>query len=345
MTDRTTRSEVTTASTGRDLERSSPSTPVLSVDHLTISTSSRHPTAVVSDVSLAVAPGEAVAIVGESGSGKSVTALSCLGLLPDGLQVTEGAIDVLGTPMVGAKESALRRVRGRDIAMVFQDPMTSLDPCYTVESQLVESVRAHRQVPKAEARRMAVEMLDMVEIPRAEERISDYPHEFSGGMRQRVMIAGALILRPRILVADEPTTALDVTTQASILRLVDTLRRELGMAVVWISHDLGVVAEVADRVAVMYSGEIVESASTTDLFAAPMHPYTRGLIDSATSRPRGEPFGYIGGKVPAPGEWGDGCRFAARCAQAAALCAEHPPLFPWHPDHTHRCAVEAEARR
>ncbi|HET8664912.1 MAG TPA: ABC transporter ATP-binding protein [Nocardioides sp.] len=331
----------TTASTTDDRGRTSSS--VLSIRNLTIATSGRRSTEVVSDVDLTVAPGEAVAIVGESGSGKSVTALSCLGLLPDGLVVADGSIDVLGTTVVGARESALRKIRGRDIAMVFQDPMTSLDPCYTVESQLVESVRAHRQLSKAEARRLAVEMLDMVEIPRAAERISDYPHEFSGGMRQRVMIAGALILRPRILVADEPTTALDVTTQASILRLVDSLRRELGMAVVWISHDLGVVAEVADRVAVMYAGEIVESATTSDLFAAPTHPYTRGLIDSATSRPRGEPFGYIGGKVPAPGEWGRGCRFAARCARATEICAEHPPLFSLDPGHTHRCVVEAEA--
>jgi oligopeptide/dipeptide ABC transporter ATP-binding protein len=159
------------------------------------------------------------------------------------------------------------------------------------------------------------------------------------------MIAGALILRPRILVADEPTTALDVTTQASILRLVDNLRDELGMAVVWISHDLGVVAEIADRVAVMYAGEIVEAAATRDLFASPTHPYTRGLINSAVTRPRGEPFGYIGGKVPAPGEWETGCRFEPRCAQAAPVCATHPPLFELSAGHVHRCAVEAEATR
>jgi oligopeptide/dipeptide ABC transporter ATP-binding protein len=344
MTDRMTVTPMTADSTPREVDEPSPSS-VLTVRDLTISTTTRHPTQVVSGVSLTVGRGEAVAIVGESGSGKSVTALSCLGLLPDGLRVTQGSIDVLGTPVVGAREAALRRIRGRDIAMVFQDPMTSLDPCYTVGSQLVESVRAHRQAPKDEARRLAVEMLDMVEIPRAKERISDYPHEFSGGMRQRVMIAGALILRPRILVADEPTTALDVTTQASILRLVDNLRSELGMAVVWISHDLGVVAEVADRVAVMYAGEIVEAAATPDIFAAPTHPYTRGLIDSATTRPRGEPFGYIGGKIPAPGEWGSGCRFQARCSQAAEICSNHPPLYPLAPGHVHRCVVEAEANR
>jgi peptide/nickel transport system ATP-binding protein/oligopeptide transport system ATP-binding protein len=344
MTDPMTVTPLAAGSTPREVEGPSP-TSVLTVRDLTISTTSPHPTQVVSGVSLTVRPGEAVAIVGESGSGKSVTALSCLGLLPEGLRVAEGSIDVLGTSIVGAREGALRKIRGRDIAMVFQDPMTSLDPCYTVGSQLVESVRAHRQVPKDEARRLAVEMLDMVEIPRAKERVSDYPHEFSGGMRQRVMIAGALILRPRILVADEPTTALDVTTQASILRLVDNLRTELGMAVVWISHDLGVVAEVADRVAVMYAGEIVEAAATPDLFAAPTHPYTRGLIDSATTRPRGEPFGYIGGNVPAPGEWGTGCRFEARCAQAAEMCSKHPPLYPLVSGHVHRCVVEAEAKR
>jgi peptide/nickel transport system ATP-binding protein len=315
---------------------------VLSLRDLTIATTAHHSTAVVSGVSLTVQPGEAVAIVGESGSGKSVTALACLGLLPDGLHVDDGSIDVLGTSIVGAREGDLRGIRGRDIAMVFQDPMTSLDPCYTVGSQLVESVRAHRQVSNDEARRMAVDMLDMVEIPRAKERISDYPHEFSGGMRQRVMIAGALILRPKVLVADEPTTALDVTTQASILRLVDGLRDDLGMAVVWISHDLGVVGQVADRVAVMYAGEIVEAAPARELFTRPTHPYTRGLIDSATTRPRGEPFGYIGGKVPAPGDWAPGCRFQARCTQAAAECASHPPLYALAPDHLHRCVVESE---
>jgi oligopeptide/dipeptide ABC transporter ATP-binding protein len=317
---------------------------VLRLSELSVSTSARHPVPVVSGVSVAVRAGEAVAIVGESGSGKSVTALSCLGLLPEGLRVAGGSVDVLGTQIVGSSERQLRRIRGRDIAMVFQDPMTSLDPCYTIGSQLTESILAHRQVSKDEARRLAVEMLDMVEIPHAKDRLSDYPHEFSGGMRQRAMIAGALILRPKVLVADEPTTALDVTTQASILRLVDDLRSELGMAVVWISHDLGVVAQVADRVAVMYAGEIVESAATADLFAAPTHPYTQGLIDSATTRGRGEPFGYIGGKVPSPGAWHPGCRFQPRCPLAAEVCESHPPLFELTAHHVHRCIVAAGGR-
>lgn len=291
----------------------------------------------VTGVDLTVRAQEWVAIVGESGSGKSITALSCLGLLPAQLAVTAGEIVVGGTNIRDAGYEVLRRLRGTQIGMIFQDPMTSLDPCFTVGSQIIEAVLAHRSCSAAEARALAVEMLELVEIPRAADRLKQYPHEFSGGMRQRVMIAAALILRPALLIADEPTTALDVTTQAAIIKLVADLRSSIGMSVLWISHDLGVVAGVADRVAVMYAGELVEQGPTETIFRAPAHPYTRGLIRSSIHRAHGEPFGFVPGTVPESADWTSGCRFASRCERRIDACAEHPPLAEVGVARTARC--------
>jgi oligopeptide/dipeptide ABC transporter ATP-binding protein len=286
----------------------------------------RAPTPLVTDVSLSVADGEIVGLVGESGSGKTMVALACMGLLPRGVAITAGDVRLGGASLVGMDQKKLRALRGDTISMIFQDPLASLDPCARIGNQIVETILAHRDVTAAEAGRDAVELLDRVGIPRAAERMRAYPHEFSGGMRQRVMIAAALVLRPRVLIADEPTTALDVTTQAGIVELVLELRRELHMAVIWISHDLGLVGQLADRVAVLYAGEVVEIAGMRDLFAAPRHPYTHGLIGSGRRTEYGDPFGYIRGSVAEPGHWPGGCRFAPRCDRVLAGCAEHPEL-------------------
>jgi oligopeptide/dipeptide ABC transporter ATP-binding protein len=314
-----------------DVPASSPETAVsaLEISSLQISLQGRQAsTSLVTDVSLSVVPGEIVGLVGESGSGKSLTALACMGLLPRGVAITAGDVRLGGVSLVGMERKKLRALRGSAISMIFQDPLTSLDPCARIGNQIVETILAHRDVTAAEARKDAVELLDRVGIPRAAERMRAYPHEFSGGMRQRVMIAAALVLRPRVLIADEPTTALDVTTQAGIVELVLELRRELGMAVVWISHDLGLIGQLADRVAVMYAGEVVEMAGMRDLFLAPRHPYTHGLIDSARRGEYGEPFGFIRGNVAEPGHWPAGCRFMPRCGRALAGCEQHPELRP-----------------
>ncbi|MCB1004818.1 MAG: ABC transporter ATP-binding protein, partial [Acidimicrobiales bacterium] len=234
----------------------------------------------VTGVDLTVRPGEAVAIVGESGSGKSLTALSCLGLLPDGVELSAGKVSVGDQDLGSLRPEELRRLRGRRISMIFQDPMTSLDPCFSIGSQIAESVLAHSEASRAQARRMAVDMLGRVGIPDPQRRFDSYPHEFSGGMRQRVMIAMALITRPEILIADEPTTALDVTVQAQILELLRALQANRGMSILLITHDLGVVAENADVVAVMYAGRVVEYGNVHDVFREPLHPYTRGLFAS-----------------------------------------------------------------
>ncbi len=280
----------------------------------------------VTNLDLKVQAGEIVGLVGESGSGKSLTALACLRLLPHLVSVKSGDVLLEGTSLMGLDEKAMRFIRGNRIGMVFQDPLTSLDPCARIGDQIVETVRAHTELSGADASTMAVDLLDRVGINRAKERMRAYPHELSGGMRQRVGIAAALILRPSVLLADEPTTALDVTTQASILELVRELRAEMGMSVVWISHDLAVVGQIADRVAVMYAGHIVESGTTRDLFRAPNHPYTDGLIRSATRGKPGVDFGYIAGVVAEPGHWPEGCRFRPRCDRATEECLSHPQL-------------------
>jgi len=293
----------------------------------------------VDGVSLSLERGETLALVGESGCGKSLTSLALLRLIPPPGQVEEGSTIRLGdTDVLALRGEALRKIRGRRIGMVFQDPMTSLNPVFTVGDQIAEGVRAHFDVSRTEARERALRLLQEVGIPDPVSRLDAYPHQLSGGMRQRVMIAIALSADPEILVADEPTTALDVTVQAQILEVLDRLRDAHGMAVLLITHDLGIVAGRADRVAVMYAGQIVEEAPTASLFARPSHPYTQGLFASVP-RITGpvERLTPIRGSVPPPGAWPSGCRFRPRCPKAFEKSETLPPLLPVGPDHRMRC--------
>ena len=293
----------------------------------------------VDGVSFTLARGQTLALVGESGCGKSLTSLALLRLIPSPGRVEDSSTIRLGdTDVLALRGEALRRIRGRRIGMVFQDPMTRLNPVFTVGDQIAEGVRAHFEVSRAEARRRALRLLQEVGIPDPAARLDAYPHQLSGGMRQRVMIAIALSAEPEILVADEPTTALDVTVQAQILEVLDRLRDSHGMAVLLITHDLGIVAGRADRVAVMYAGQIVEEAPTTSLFARPSHPYTQGLFASIPriSGPV-ERLSPIGGSVPPPGAWPSGCRFRPRCPKAFEKSEAMPPLLPVAPDHRMRC--------
>ena len=276
----------------------------------------------VEDLSFSVEPGRTLGLVGESGSGKTVSALAVMGLLPHQVaRVTGGSVRFEGRNLLGLDRKELRAVRGDQIAMIFQDPMTSLNPAFTVGNQIAEQVRAHREVSRADARRVAVEMLDRVEIPGAASRASDYPHQFSGGMRQRVMIAMALSCSPRLLIADEPTTALDVTTEAQILDLLRTLTEEESMAMIFVTHDLGVIAEIADEVVVMYAGQKVEHATAGHLFVRPRHPYTEALLSSMPqSTPIGSPLPVIPGVVPRPEDFPCTCRFRDRCRHAVEVC-------------------------
>jgi oligopeptide/dipeptide ABC transporter ATP-binding protein len=284
----------------------------------------------VGGVSFELAAGEILAIVGESGCGKSVTAQTITGLTRATNARITGSITYRGREINGLDDDQLRDVRGEQIAMVFQDPMSSLNPVYRVGDQITEMIHAHRDVSKQEARARAVELLASVGIPNAERRVRSYPHEFSGGMRQRVMIAMALALEPAMLIADEPTTALDVTVQAQILRLIDELNRDRDLAVILITHDLGVVAEVADRVVVMYAGQIVEDATLDEIFYDPQHPYTWGLLGSLTrlDLPRTGRLPQIAGQPPSLLDPPPGCRFAPRCPHVFGKCSELPPLEP-----------------
>jgi oligopeptide/dipeptide ABC transporter ATP-binding protein len=288
----------------------------------------RGPVAAVDGVSFRLERGEILGLVGESGCGKTMTALALMRLLPDVASIASGRVLLGGRDVVSIGSREMRRVRGGEMSMVFQEPMASLDPAFTVGAQIIETIRAHERVSKAEARDRAVSLLERVGIPNPAARVGDFPHQFSGGMRQRVMLAIALALGPRVLIADEPTTALDVTIQAQILELIASLREELGMSVVLITHSLAVVHEVADRVAVMYAGEIVETAGVQDLFAAPRHPYTRGLLRSMPGPgTRGRRLEVIPGRVPDLGAKPPGCRFAPRCPNVIDHCtAEHPDL-------------------
>jgi peptide/nickel transport system ATP-binding protein len=269
----------------------------------------------VDGVSHTVHAGEALGIVGESGSGKSVTMLTVMGLTRAPNARINGQIIYEGEDLLTVSSDRLREIRGDDIAMIFQDPLSSLHPFYKVGAQLVEAIRAHRDTSKAAARDRSIDLLDLVGIPEPHRRVDNFPHEFSGGMRQRAMIAMALANEPKLLIADEPTTALDVTVQAQILELIARLRRELGMAVVLITHDLGVVAEVTDHITVMYAGQVVESASKEKIFASPQHPYTWGLLRSIPrlDRTRGEPLVPIPGRPPSLISPPEGCRFHPRC--------------------------------
>ena len=301
----------------------------------------------VDGVSFDVNPGEVVAIVGESGCGKSVTAQTIIGLTRSPNATISGTATFGGRDLIGMPDDELRTVRGEHIAMVFQDPMTSLNPVYRVGDQIAEMIRAHRQVSKKEALARAVELLHSVGIPNPERRVRDYPHEFSGGMRQRVMIAMALALEPELLIADEPTTALDVTIQAQILNLLRTLNREKNTSVVLITHDLGVVAELADKVVVMYAGQIVEQASLDELFYQPQHPYTWGLLGSIP-RPdevRPDRLPQIPGQPPSLRNPPAGCRFAARCDYNFSDCATLPALESRvGTRHLDRCWLSADAK-
>lgn len=296
------------------------SAPILSIRNLTTSfRSGKVWMPVVKDLTFDIAPRETVAVVGESGSGKSVTALSIMRLVPEVNGRIEGQILLEGRDLVPLPESDMRAVRGGEISMIFQEPMTSLNPVLTVGFQIAETLRFHRGIGQAQAEAEALRILDTVRIPAAKTRFNEYPHRFSGGMRQRVMIAIALACRPRLLIADEPTTALDVTVQAQVLALIRSLQRELGMAVLFITHDLGVVAQMADRVAVMYAGRIVEEAPVRALFESPCHPYTQGLLRSmpnAARVMRGRGIAPIRGSMPSLTRLPRGCAFHPRCERA-----------------------------
>ncbi|MBI0318296.1 ABC transporter ATP-binding protein, partial [Streptomyces javensis] len=301
---------------------------LLRVDDLHVEIAGRDRTVHALDgVSLDLAPGEALGIVGESGCGKTMTALSVLGLLPGGGRITGGSIDFGGTDLATATEPVLRGVRGNSIGMVFQDPLTSLNPTMTIGAQVAEPLLLHKGLGKAEAWQRAEEMLRLVGLPTPGERLRNYPHQLSGGMRQRVAIAMALICEPELLIADEPTTALDVTTQAQILELIDDLRSRLGMAMILVTHDLGVIARRVDRVAVMYAGRTVERAGVRALFAAPRHRYTQALFAALPERAADEsqPLATIPGLPPSLVTRPAGCRFAPRCGFATAECREAEP--------------------
>ena len=302
------------------------SAPVLSVEGLTVAIGG---TAVVDGLSLSIAPGETLALVGESGCGKSLTALALMRLLPEAATITDGRIELGDDDLAALPEPAMNRLRGAQLAMIFQEPVASVDPLMRVGAQVAEALRAHKGIGRAAAQAEALRMFRAVGIPEPEVRLRQYPHELSGGMCQRVMIAMALIGRPALLIADEPTTALDVTIQAQILDLIRRLREETGTAVLLITHDMGVVAEVADRMAVMYAGRIVETGRVAEVFAAPRHPYTHLLLRTIPrlDGPRKVALPAIRGRVPDVGQWGGGCRFHARCPLAADACLEAaPPL-------------------
>ena len=317
-------------------------TPVLSVNDLRVSIGGK---SVVDGVDFSVAAGEIMTLVGESGCGKSMTAFSVMGLLPRVAVRTHGSVQLNGKELTSLDSAALKRLRGDEMAMIFQEPVASLNPLMPVGRQIAESLIVHRRLSRMEAQRQAIAMLEEVGIPEPAMRFHQFPFELSGGMCQRAMIAMALITRPRLLIADEPTTALDVTIQAQILELMKRLRSEIGTAILLITHDMGVVADIADRVAVMYAGRIVEEASVDAIFEEQKHPYTRMLL-STIPRLDGEAktlLPTISGTVPDIGAWPEGCRFSTRCPLADAACGQMPPLAEsgkdrraacWHQDLT-----------
>ena len=325
------------------------STALISVEGLCVEFDTDHgPVRVVDDVTFDIQPGEVMGLVGESGSGKTVTSLAIMRLLssPPG-RITGGAAWFEGRDLLALSFEEMRQIRGAGISMVFQDPLTSLNPAYTVGNQLAEAVRLHQPLDGAlsrdAARRRGVELLELVAIPDPEQRVHEYPHQLSGGMRQRVMLAMALACSPRLLIADEPTTALDVTIQAQVLDLLRDLQRELGLGVLLVTHDLGVIADLCDSVAVMYAGQIVEHAPVHDLFARPQHPYTEGLLNAMPQVGAvGEPLYVIPGQVPQPHAWPTGCRFAARCQYAQDACREVAVELTSVDGHLARCVRRDE---
>jgi len=320
--------------------------PLLNVEHLTISFPSRQGVRVtnvdaVRDVSFSIGEGESLGLVGESGSGKSVSSLAIMRLLPPQAGV-RGVISFAGNDLLCGADDDVRALRGRDIAMIFQEPMTALNPVMRVGDQVAEAVLAHNRVSKGEAWIRAVEALRTVSIPDPDRRARDYPHQLSGGQRQRVMIAMAIVNRPKLLIADEPTTALDVTVQAQILDLLAELRENFKLAMLFISHDLAVVSRVSDRVAVMYAGQIVETGGAKEVFHHPLHPYTRGLMNSVPTlnTDRTRPLRTIEGTVPIAASLPPGCAFEPRCGQRIAECSQRQPqLIEKAPGHWVRCPI------
>ena len=293
----------------------------------------------IDNLSLQVQKGEVLGLVGESGCGKSVTALSILRLVPPPGRITDGKIIFDGIDLLSLNEDEIRKYRGKRIALIPQDPMTSLNPVYTIGFQIIEAIQVHEKMSHAQAKQRAIELLELARVPQAKERIDDYPHQFSGGMRQRVMIAMALSCNPNLLIADEPTTALDVTVQAQILDLLRSIRKEKGMSIILITHDLGVVAEMCDQVAVMYAGSIVEQADVHELFKRPLHPYTVGLMN-CLPKPGSKRLVPIEGQPPNLINLPQGCRFADRCLLVEPKSREAiPPLEEKLPGHFVRCVV------
>jgi oligopeptide/dipeptide ABC transporter ATP-binding protein len=322
---------------------------LLEVSALTTSfPSERGRVPVVDDVSFSIAAGEVLALVGESGCGKSVTAFSVLRLIPKPGQIEHGRIVFQGRDLRTLSVPEMRAVRGHEISMIFQEPMTSLNPVLRVGAQVVEAIRLHERVTQQAARERCLELFKRVGIPDARERLDAFPHQLSGGLKQRVMIAMALATRPKLLIADEPTTALDVTIQAQILQLLRELQRDFGSSILLITHDLGVVNELADRIAVMYAGRIIEQGRREEVLSTPRHPYTQGLLRSIPAlAKRGERLAEIPGVVPRPGKWPKGCRFCTRCPRAFEPCPEIVPGDTRLSEtHTAAChAVELEQKQ
>lgn len=305
--------------------------PVISIRNLMVAFHTEEgPAYAVSDLNLTIAANQVLGLVGESGCGKSITSLAILGLVPKPGYIASGEIRFEGRNLVHLPEDAYRKIRGAQIALIPQDPLTSLNPVYTIGNQLCEVLTLHQGLTQREAEKKAVELLDLVRLPNAGERVHDYPHQFSGGMRQRVMIAMALSCNPKLLIADEPTTALDVTVQAQILTLMQEIQREFQTAILLITHDLGVVAELCHEVAVMYAGRIIEEADVKALFKNPLHPYTRGLLNSLP-KPDRKRLNPIQGQPPALTEIPAGCSFEPRCPSRLEACAHTLPMVTQHP--------------
>jgi peptide/nickel transport system ATP-binding protein len=321
------------------------SDPLLSVEGLTTTfPTAAGPLAAAREVSFSIGRGETLGLVGESGSGKSVTAFSIIRLVPPPGRITAGRIGFDGRDLLSLRDDEIRQVRGAGIGFVFQEPMAALNPVMRVGAHIAEALRAHGLASRAEARSRAIDLLRAVRIADAERRVDDYPHQLSGGMRQRVMIAIALACRPPLVIADEPTTALDVTVQAQILELLRDMKREFGISLLLITHDLGVIAETADRVAIMYAGRIVEQGPVRDIFRSPAHPYTRGLLASIPGGAAGSRLKAIDGTVPNLAALPPGCSFAPRCSARMPHCTDAFPEETWvGPGHTVRCYLHSPA--
>ena len=314
--------------------------PLLEVEELTIDVALRERRVrLVQSVSFRVARGETLCILGESGSGKSLTLRALMRLLPSSFK-TSGRVSIAGTDISALSPRELRRIRGPLVSMIFQEPASALDPVYTIGRQIAETIRAHEPVSRRGARRRALELLELVQIPSPERRLDAYPHELSGGLRQRAMIAVALSCRPALLLADEPTTALDATVQVQILMLLRKLQQELGMTTIFVTHDIGAASEAADRIAVMYAGSFVETGAAEDVLAQPAHPYTQGLLNAVVGRNQDARLTPIPGSPPEPDARPPGCAFAPRCPRVSDPCsAALPPLFVNAPDRTARCIL------